>query len=216
MIFAEKRVENFARGNVATKPSSFVHEINHSRARVMDESGRRKRGNTSGSLKRSWSQQGWRLRGWADRRTRTLWEISVLRPAEKSTVAFGWREKLPRRFRGIHDAGPPIVLFKTFDHASPFFIEYSFVRPYVSSAHPGQLIPANKTRPPPLCSSFPPPVGKGNALGWKGRWLLRIELFIRVSLKGGARSGGKLAVNSELINIADRGYGIVAGIKQCL
>lgn len=62
MIFAEKRVENFARGNVATKSSSFVHEINHSRARVMDESGRRKRGNTSGSLKRSWSQQGWRER----------------------------------------------------------------------------------------------------------------------------------------------------------
>lgn len=32
----------------------------------------------------------------------------------------------------------------------------------------------------------------------------------------GARSRGKLVVNSKLINMADRGYGIVGGIKQCL
>lgn len=56
----EKRVENLVGGNVATKARFLVHEINHTRVRVMDE--RRKRGNTSGSLKRSWSQQGWRER----------------------------------------------------------------------------------------------------------------------------------------------------------
>lgn len=47
----EKRVENLVGGNVATKARFLVHEINHTRVRVMDE--RRKRGNTSGSLKRS-------------------------------------------------------------------------------------------------------------------------------------------------------------------
>lgn len=180
----EKRVENLVGGNVATKARFLVHEINHTRVRVMDE--RRKRGNTSGSLKRSWSQQGWRERegGRADRRTTTLWEISVLRSAEKSTVAFGWREKLPRRFRGIHEG--PIVLFKTFDHASPFFIEYSFVRSFMPHClpHPAPTYPGEQKRVSSVRRSTPVGRKETRGAGEKGVGSTTIELFIQVSLKG--------------------------------
>lgn len=119
----------------------------------MDESGR-KSGNTSGSLKRRRSQlAGW-LAGEGKREEgrpiveqRELWEISVLRSAEKSTVAFGWREKLPR--------DSPIVPFKPLITPPPFSSNIHSYVPTAFRTTAGQLI--RRTKRPYVIFPFESP-----------------------------------------------------------
>lgn len=212
----EKRVENLVGGNVATKARFLVHEINHTRVRVMDE--RRKRGNTSGSLKRSWSQQGWREReGGREGRSSNNdalrnfsftvgWKID-------GGVWLAWKitEEIPRDSRG---ADRP---FQNLWSRLPLFHRI-FIRSFIHAALPSAPCPnlSRWTKTRVLCSKVHPRWKEGNTRGgWKGRWFDDDRIVYSGIVKG-ARSSAKLVVNSKLINIADRGYGIdIAGIKHC-
>lgn len=178
----------------------------------MDESGRRKRGNTSGSLKRSWSQQGWRERGKGG-------AIVEQRRCEKFQF-YGWLKNRRWRLAGVKNYRGDSAGFargrssfsKPLITPPPFSSNiHSFIRAFRTPrpTYPRERNAARVLSVRRLSSSWKETRGAGE----KG---VGSDRIVYSGIVKGARSRGKLVVNSKLINMADRGYGIVGGIKQCL